>query len=96
MEFLITYDIATSDSAGATRLRRVAAACEGYGLRVQNSVFECHLSNTSHAELLVEIQDIIDPSTDSFNIYRFPGKLSDSRASFGRPPVATSAGPWIV
>jgi len=45
MEVLVAYDVATEDSAGRRRLRRVAQACEAYGQRVQKSVFECVLSD---------------------------------------------------
>ena len=41
MLVLITYDVQTSSEGGARRLRRVAKACQNYGQRVQNSVFEC-------------------------------------------------------
>ena len=43
MMVLITYDVETSTEGGARRLRRVAKACMDYGMRVQNSVFECVL-----------------------------------------------------
>ena len=36
--YLITYDIASPQ-----RLRRVAMICKNYGVRIQKSVFECHL-----------------------------------------------------
>ena len=41
MMILITYDINTETPTGAKRLRKVAKACQNYGQRVQNSVFEC-------------------------------------------------------
>ena len=41
MFILITYDVNTTDAAGKKRLRRVAKLCVNYGIRVQNSVFEC-------------------------------------------------------
>ena len=37
---LLAYDI-----ADPKRLSRVAKVCEDYGVRVQYSVFECHLEN---------------------------------------------------
>jgi CRISPR-associated protein Cas2 len=40
MELLITYDVDTTTPAGTRRLRHVAKTCEGYGHRVQKSVFE--------------------------------------------------------
>jgi CRISPR-associated protein Cas2 len=40
---LVTYDVSTVEKAGQRRLRRVAQACEDYGVRVQKSVFECQV-----------------------------------------------------
>src|SRR6266702_8868343 len=40
MELLVTYDVNTTTPEGRRRLRQVAQLCEGYGLRVQKSVFE--------------------------------------------------------
>lgn len=41
MLVLITYDVDTTTKAGEKRLRQVAKTCVNYGQRVQNSVFEC-------------------------------------------------------
>ncbi|MCY3818233.1 MAG: CRISPR-associated endonuclease Cas2, partial [Gammaproteobacteria bacterium] len=43
MLMLITYDVATNDTAGRRRLRRVARLCQDHGQRVQYSVFECQI-----------------------------------------------------
>ena len=48
---LITYDVETSTLEGARRLRRVAKECQNYGQRVQNSVFECVLTEAQFAML---------------------------------------------
>ena len=39
MMMLVTYDVDTSDAAGAKRLRKVAKICERYGIRVGQSLF---------------------------------------------------------
>ena len=44
MYILITYDVDTQNKEGQYRLRHVAKACVDYGQRVQNSVFECNLT----------------------------------------------------
>ena len=41
MYILVTYDVDTTSKEGARRLQCVAKACLDYGQRVQNSVFEC-------------------------------------------------------
>jgi len=47
IEVLVAYDVSTDTSDGRTRLRRVAKICEGYGQRVQKSVFECLVTGES-------------------------------------------------
>lgn len=69
MHVLITYDVQTIDKAGQKRLRQVARACENWGQRVQNSVFECKLDPAQYATLKAELNDLIDPATDSLRFY---------------------------
>lgn len=96
MDVLITYDIDTTSPSGQRRLTRVAKTCERFGVRVQYSVFECRLSETSLARLIAELADIIDGDVDSVNFYRFRGSLSDARSSIGRRVAREPADPWLV
>ncbi|POM27790.1 CRISPR-associated endonuclease Cas2 [Actinomadura rubteroloni] len=78
MELLLTYDVSTIDPPGRNRLRRVAKLCEGYGMRVQKSVFEIVCSDADLLVLLDKVQRIIDHDQDSIRIYRVPkGSLRD-------------------
>ncbi len=70
MEVLVTYDVSTTDAAGARRLRRVAKICEGFGQRVQNSVFECALNEAQFEQLVHRLEKAIDTEQDSLRIYR--------------------------
>ncbi|RMH10441.1 MAG: CRISPR-associated endonuclease Cas2 [Planctomycetota bacterium] len=69
MHVLITYDVNTTDKAGKRRLRQVAKACEDWGQRVQNSVFECKLDLAEYAKLKARLTGLIDPETDSLRFY---------------------------
>lgn len=69
MYILITYDVDTSTKEGARRLRQVAKACKDYGQRVQNSVFECCLTEANLIILKERISNIIDAKLDSIRIY---------------------------
>jgi len=51
MFVLITYDVNITSPKGAKRLRNVARACLDYGKRVQNSVFECILTEAQFVKL---------------------------------------------
>lgn len=70
MDVLVTYDVSTVEAAGERRLRRVAKICEGFGQRVQNSVFECTLSEAQLEQLLHRLEKAIDTDEDSLRIYR--------------------------
>lgn len=72
MDLLLTYDVDTTTPQGRRRLRRVAKLCEGYGTRVQKSVFEIVASDIDQLKLLNEVHKNIDVETDSIRIYRLP------------------------
>lgn len=69
MYILVTYDVDTTSKAGARRLRCVAKACLDYGQRVQNSVFECKVTEVQYCLLKEQIKNLIDMSLDSVRIY---------------------------
>lgn len=69
MYILVTYDVDTTSREGARRLRSVAKACIDYGQRVQNSVFECEVTDAQYCLLRERIKGIIDMSLDSIRFY---------------------------
>lgn len=62
--WVVVYDIADT-----RRLRRVAKHMEGYGTRVQRSVFDCWLSEADLDKLRASLNDIIAPGIDSVRFY---------------------------
>lgn len=69
MYILVTYDVDTTSKDGARRLRRVAKACLDYGQRVQNSVFECEVTEAQYCLLKERIRAIVDMCLDSIRFY---------------------------
>ena len=69
MYILITYDVETISEKGQKRLRQVAKTCKNYGQRVQNSVFECEVTEVQYCILKDELQSIIDTEHDSIRFY---------------------------
>jgi CRISPR-associated protein Cas2 len=69
MFVLIAYDVSTMTKAGERRLRRVARACEDYGVRVQKSVFECQVGQTEWVQLKDRLLRAIAPAEDSLRFY---------------------------
>lgn len=74
MLVLITYDVNTENSAGKTRLRKVAKQCENYGRRVQNSVFECIVDQAQSVMLKAILTELIDEKVDSLRFYYLGNK----------------------
>ena len=69
MFVLITYDVNITSPHGAKRLRNVSRACLNYGKRVQNSVFECILTESQFVVLRDQLKGIIDIEQDSVRFY---------------------------
>jgi CRISPR-associated protein Cas2 len=95
MDVLVTYDIATVGREGERRLAQVAAICERYGTRVQQSVFECRLDAASLERLKGELLDVIEAAEDQIDIYRFDRAVNDIRTTLGRSQPRGGAGSWI-
>lgn len=74
MLILVTYDVSTQTAAGRTRLRKVAKVCQNYGVRVQNSVFECIVDATQLLMMKKELDDMINKDTDSLRFYNLGNK----------------------
>jgi CRISPR-associated protein Cas2 len=69
MLVLITYDVSVTTDGGQRRLRRIAKTCLDYGMRVQNSVFECEVTPAQFITLRNDLLDIFDPEEDSLRFY---------------------------
>jgi len=87
MLILVTYDVSVTTAKGQRRLRHIAKTCLDYGVRVQNSVFECEVEPAQFTLLKNELLDIYDPEEDSLRFYSL-GKRGRQRVEhFGARPV---------
>ncbi len=82
MLILVTYDI--SDDR---RLRRVAKISEGYGRRVQKSVFECRLNEAQVVKLKEKLATVMDLEIDSVRFYRLCNRCQGTIEVFGTGPI---------
>ena len=62
-------DSSFTSETGAKRLRKVAKVCQDYGLRVQNSVFECRLTDAQFVLVKNKIENIINMELDNVRFY---------------------------
>jgi CRISPR-associated protein Cas2 len=91
MLVLVTYDI--SDDQRRTKL---ATFLEGYGRRVQYSVFECFLDLKEMQQLYQAIQRRVKPEEDSIRMYWITRGSFQKALSIGGPPLQEPPDVYIV
>lgn len=87
MLVLITYDVSTADAAGQKRLRKVAKQCVNYGVRVQNSVFECQLNAAELRKVEYILENLIDKEKDSLRFYVLGNEYKNKVRHIGSKPA---------
>lgn len=86
MLILVTYDVNTQDKDGRKRLRKVAKQCMNYGVRVQNSVFECIVDPAQFRMLKKILTDVIIPEKDSLRFYNLGDRSKSKVEHIGAKP----------
>ncbi len=76
--FVVCYDIADNK-----RRYKVAACLDGYGDRVQGSVFELRVERTLLDRCLDEVSGLIDAAEDSVVVYRLCAACEKERVYWG-------------
>ena len=81
--YVISYDIVNDKKRS-----KIAKLLEGYGRRVQYSVFECVLSKSDFAKLYAKLLQIdVDSHTDSIYIYMICLNCEKKIITIGRKVV---------
>jgi CRISPR-associated protein Cas2 len=88
---LISYDIVEN-----RRRTRVMQLLEGVGVRVQRSVFECHLSGSDLVALRKKLLTLIDPNTDSVRCYPLDATATKRIVIVGLGKVTRELTHWLV
>lgn len=96
MMVLVTYDVNTQTNEGRRRLRRLAKACENFGQRVQNSVFECLLEPAQWANLRHGLMREADLEQDSLRFYFLGANWKRRVEHLGAKPTYDPEGPLVV
>jgi CRISPR-associated protein Cas2 len=96
MMVLITYDVNTENEAGKKRLRKIAKACENYGQRVQNSVFECLIDPARLKHLQARLENLMDKDKDSLRYYYLGNQWRERVEHVGAKPSLDLEGPLIA
>lgn len=80
--YVVVYDIPCD-----RRRKKIADLLEGYGKRVQYSVFECVLSRPKYRELQKRLKKIFDPEEDNLRFYSVSKHTLDQVEAWGGPPI---------
>lgn len=96
MFVLITYDVNITSETGAKRLRKVARVCTDYGKRVQNSVFECVVTEAQLVLIKNRITDIIDQTQDSIRFYLLGANWHNKVETMGKDIGMDVTGSLII
>ena len=96
MLMLITYDVNTQTAAGKKRLRKVSKACQNYGQRVQNSVFECLIDAAQSRFLKHQLSELIDKEKDSLRFYYLGNQWKGRVEHIGTKAGIDLEGPLIA
>jgi CRISPR-associated protein Cas2 len=93
---IVSYDVSTVDNEGRRRLRKVAKACEAYGQRVQNSVFECLVEPAHWVQLRRRLIDLANLEEDSLRFYFLGSNWRRRVEHLGAKPSIDPEAPLVV
>jgi CRISPR-associated protein Cas2 len=89
--YIVTYDIPCDQ-----RRKKVADLLEGYGQRVQLSVFECFLSQPKYKQLKQHLQKVVKLDEDSVRFYPLSGHTLPQVEIWGGVPLTQPPGSTII
>ncbi len=89
--YVVAYDIPCNK-----RRQRVSDLLEGYGRRVQYSVFECLLSAAKYDELRKRLRKRVNLDEDSVRFYPLSGHTLSQVEVWGGVPLTQPPGSIIV
>ena len=96
MLMLVSYDVNTVSAAGRRRLRRIAKVCEDWGIRVQNSVFECTVDWSQWIGLKAQLESICEPTVDSLRYYNLGNNYGEKVVHYGAKPTVDPAADTLI
>ena len=87
MMVLVSYDVSTKTASGVYRLRKIAEVCLDYGLRVQDSVFECNVDPAQWESLKDKLLSMYEVKEDSLRFYFLGSNWKRRVEHFGKATV---------
>jgi CRISPR-associated protein Cas2 len=89
--YIVVYDIPCDK-----RRKKVSDLLEGYGKRVQYSVFECILNENKYKELKKRLRKQVKLPEDSVRFYRLTRHTFNQIETWGEAPITEIPGSTII
>lgn len=89
--YVVTYDVPCDK-----RRRKIAKLLEGYGQRVQYSVFECVLTDRKYQELKQRLQRRVKLPEDSVRFYPLSSQTRSNIEAWGGEEIVKEATSVII
>ncbi|NCS88097.1 MAG: CRISPR-associated endonuclease Cas2 [Ignavibacteria bacterium CG_4_10_14_3_um_filter_37_18] len=96
MMVIVSYDVSTISAGGKKRLRKVAETCLDFGLRVQNSVFECIVDPAQWETLKDRLLSIYEEEEDSLRFYFLGANWQNRLEHYGKDKLLNIDDPFIL
>jgi len=96
MMVIVSYDVSTKTAGGKKRLRKVAETCLDYGLRVQNSVFECIVDPAQWEILKERLLSLYEEEDDSLRFYFLGANWQNRLEHYGKDKLLNIDDPFIL
>lgn len=96
MMVVVSYDVSTTTKSGKKRLKKVADTCLNFGIRTQNSVFECIVNPAQWEILKNELLDIYKEEEDSLRFYFLGSNWERRLEHYGKDKNLNIEDPFIL
>lgn len=91
MLIMICYDVADN-----RRRNKIARLLEGWGERVQDSVFECHVTPAQQRRIINDIAKLIDAEEDKVRYYALCNKDRGKLQVLGNGSATQDIAYWMA
>jgi len=93
---LVSYDVSTKTPAGTARLRKISEICLDFGIRVQNSVYECNIDPAQWESLKDKLTSMYKAEEDSLRFYFLGSNWKRRVEHYGKSTIDDIEDPMIV
>ncbi|MGO8676470.1 MAG: CRISPR-associated endonuclease Cas2 [Limisphaerales bacterium] len=88
---VVAYDI-----SDPKRLAKAAKICEDFGVRVQYSIFECHVDQETFNEFWLKLLEVIDEEDDRLVAYKLDARCARETETAGTMVCSEKAVCYLV